>query len=253
MERVRAGTGGRLGILAAAWIGGLGGFVVGAYGGQGTTLIQGAFFGYGIDGYYASGTVVGFMGGAFLGAIVGLAAGAALVGRFGNRGAALLGGVLGIVGAAVYGVFAYPLAVFLEGAYLGDPTTGALLGAIAFAAAGGVLAVGLRGESPGTARRAALRDLLAGGIVGSFFGMLGGGFTKLAISAWVVYAYPVSPSMNDGLVLGFFLGAGVGAAVAVLVGALVRLLGQRQAPGSAPSGSPLEERTGKAVRIRTPR
>lgn len=222
MEREPRGKADLLGVLAASWIGGLGGLFVGALG-TGTTLMHIPALAYGVpEGYYASGTVYGFVGGAFLGSLVGLAAGAALVRRFGNRRAAPLGGALGLVGVAVYGRFADGLAVELEGAFLGNPAVGALLAAMAFASAGGVFAVAVRSDSVETGRRAALQDLIAGGILGSFLGLLGGGFAELATSAWVVPTAFVSFSMNVGVLFGFYLGAGVGAAVATLVGTIVR-------------------------------
>lgn len=217
MEKVRRGRGDLLGVLAASWIGGLGGLFVGALG-QGETLILPA-------GYYANGIVYGFVGGAFLGSLVGLAAGAMLVGRLGDRLGALVGGALGLVGAAVYGRFAYGLALYLESAFLDNAAVGALLAAIAFAAAGGVFAAAVRSKSGEIGRRAALQDLIAGGILGSFLGLLGGGFTELATFAWVFrFSGSVTPGMNEGLFFGFYLGAGVGATVAALVGTSVRRL-----------------------------
>lgn len=228
MAREGRGRADRLGILAAAWIGGLGGLFVGAVCSGGMTLITVGFLGFGQpEGYYADGIVYGFVGGAFLGSLVGLAAGAALARRFGNRLVALVGGVLGIVGGAVYGLFAHGLAVDLESAFLSNAVGGGLLAATAFAAAGGVLAVALRSAPPGTGRGAALRDLIAGGILGSFLGMLGGGFTQLAIAAWAVPAS--SPNMHEGVLFGFYLGAAVGAAVATVVGVIVRRIPPRAA------------------------
>ncbi len=253
MEGVPRGRGDLLGILAAAWIGGLGGLFVGAVDGGGMALIETGFSYYGgPTGYYASGTVYGFVGGAMVGSLVGLAAGAALRARFGNRGVALVGGVLGIAGAAVFGLFAYGLAVALEGAFMGDPALGGLLGAMVFAAPGGVMAVALLSGSTGIGRRAALRDLIAGGILGSFLGLLGGGFTELAIGAWVVPSNVGAFSMNVGLLFGFYLGAGVGAAVAVVLGAILRRRKARAPPPvpAAPSRTPPATPLAKAIRRR---
>ncbi len=234
MERVQRRKEDRLGILAAAWIGALGGPFVGVLG-TGTTLIMiGVYHPYGTpDGYYASGTIYGWVAGAFLGALVGLGAAAALVGRFGNLRGALVGGALGLVAAAVFGRVADGLAEPLEGAFLGDPVLAGLLGSLVFAAAGGVLAVALRSGSGESGRRAALRDLIAGGILGTFLGLLGGGLTILATEVW---AYPALSSFgpNEGVVFGCYLGAAVGAGVSALLGTMVR----RKARAAAVRGSP---------------
>jgi len=220
MERVQRGKGDLLGVLAASWIGGLGGLFVGALGQ--TMLLVHSFSADGVTDYYANGIVYGFVGGAFIGSLVGLAAGAALVGRFGNRLVALIGGLLGLVGAAVYGQFAFTLANTLEGAFFDNPSMGGLLGGIAFAAAGGVFAAGIRSGSTETGRRAAVLDLISGGIMGSLLGVLGGGFAKVMASAWLSPPSTASAYPNEGVILGCWLGAAVGAAMAVLVGAVAR-------------------------------
>ncbi len=214
------------GVLAAAWIGCLGGLFVGALG-QGETLMPG--------GYYADGTVYGFIGGAVVGALVGLVAGAALVRRLGNGRTALLGGILGIFGAAAYGLFAFPLADTVEPTFLQDPWIGGLLGGLLFAAVGGALASALVSGSPDTGRRAAVRDLMAGGILGAFLGLFGGGFAEVMTTAWASPSVTSPGGTNVGLFFGFYLGAGVGAGVSFLVGAVVRRWRAKRPHGGNPS------------------
>jgi hypothetical protein len=221
MAQLRRARGGLTGVLAASLIGCLGGLFVGAIGRIGTV----APVGY----YYADGIFYGFVGGAIFGSVVGLAAGAAFVPRLGNGLGAFVGGVFGWIGAAVFGIFAFDLAVNLEGMFRGAPAVAGLLGAILFAAVAGLFAgiTGAGRRAYGTVaeggERAAPIDLLAGAIAGAFAGLLGGTLTEIVTSVWSAFPPPVATTgTNVGLFFGFYVGAGVGAGLSFFTGAFAR-------------------------------